>query len=130
MSLNAPIVQPEPFAPVAKLERRIAELEALNRALIEDQNALCNQIANKCQEIATLRAVAEGILRECNEERAQWSLTRTVFVELVGQLRHMTLDGRTLKLASNAAAVLNMAGVRISWPVPAATASRSAKVSA
>lgn len=48
------IVQYDPFAPVAELERKVEALESVNAALLADQTALCDLLAQKCQRIALL----------------------------------------------------------------------------
>lgn len=60
--MNVPIVQYDPFAPVAELERKVESLEAVNAALLADQTALCDllaeahgKLARAEQEIARLK---------------------------------------------------------------------------
>jgi len=48
------IVNLEPFAPIARLEARVEELEALNAAYLADQTALCELVADKDGKIARL----------------------------------------------------------------------------
>lgn len=48
------IVNYEPFAPVAQLEAKVEELQALNAVLAQDLTAVCEQVADKCGVIARL----------------------------------------------------------------------------
>jgi uncharacterized coiled-coil protein SlyX len=59
--MNRPSVNWEPYAPVADLERRVEELEALNAVLHEDLTAVCNQVAVKCGVIARLEQELEHL---------------------------------------------------------------------
>lgn len=54
--MNRPIIQWEPFAPVATLEREVEQLRSINAALVADQDSLCNLLADITQKNALLQA--------------------------------------------------------------------------
>lgn len=133
------IVDYDTFAPIANLERE-------NDALREDLTGICEQFADKCRQLAeaeltiarqnhdirALRAVAEGILSNRQEElseaskavvqeRAEWTIVKHSYVELVNHLRALLpeLDKRTRHLTACAQQALEMIDVRFSTPPPA-----------
>jgi len=87
--LNRPIVQWEPFAPVAELESRAYRLERENSALTEDNTSLCSlveaqslMLADKCRQIALLEQEVARL-----KSPGRYSATRRQTVRYIGQVK-------------------------------------------